>query len=457
MSKDTLVNSSLFRVTKLPLGLAMLGALALAGCNVQFGFGPNGKFGDLAKNESAPLVIPVEAVAPERGDISTYFETSTRVEAERRVDVASKGSARCVKILADEGDTVEQGDILAELDQAEAQAQYDQSSIQVKQNETAYLLSKRQFDEGLGTQMDMDNNFFAHEQSLATLKSQKLLLDNLTIRAPIGGVITSRQIHEGMLVGSGDIVFNIVDPTSFMLAIAPPEKELSRLKIGQQAEVRIDALPGRVYKAKIRRINPSVDPVTGTIKVILDFDDELRDKLRESAFSRVKLVMSTRKNVVLIPKEAIVEESGKKYVFIVERSEDETVSLATDSDKDEKDDGSISTTEVEASVESEKDPAKAVEEIPVYTAKRVEVQTALEDSDRIQVFSGVTDLDLMVINGQHSLKDGAKVRLTNVQTELLSKSGLSADELLDAAKEKRKEGGNENSSKDQGRRGRGKF
>ena len=167
--------------------------------------------------------------------------------------------------------------------------------------------------------------------------------------------------------------------------------------------------------------------------------------------------MSTRKNVVLIPKEAIVEESGKKYVFIVERSEDETVSLATDSDKDEKDDGSISTTEVEASVESEKDPAKAVEEIPVYTAKRVEVQTALEDSDRIQVFSGVTDLDLMVINGQHSLKDGAKVRLTNVQTELLSKSGLSADELLDAAKEKRKEGGNENSSKDQGRRGRGKF
>lgn len=446
------MTTSLYRLTSRRVGLASLAILILTGCNVQFG--NDDKSDWKAKKESAPLVIPVEVSAPVRGDISTYFETSTRVEAERRVDVASKGSARCVKLLADEGDTVEQGDILAELDQAESQAQYDQTSVQVKQNETAYLLSKRQFDEGLGTRMDMDNNYFAHEQSLATLQSQKLLLNNLTIRAPISGVITSRQIQVGMLVSNGDIVFKIVDPSSFILAIAPPEKELSRLSIGQRAEVRIDALPGKVYKAKIRRINPSIDPVTGTIKVVLDFEDELRDKLRESAFSRVKLVMSTRKNVLLIPKEAIVEESGKKYVFIVERSENETVSLATDDQEEEKGEGSVLTAEVEASVDKEKKSPDAAQEIPVYTAKRVEVKTALEDSDRVQIFSGLTDKDLLVTNGQHSLKDGAKVRLTNIETEILSKAGLSADTLLEAAKEKRKEGGNENES--DGKRGHGR-
>ena len=161
---------------------------------------------------------------------------------------------------------------------------------------------------------------------------------------------------------------------------------------------------------------------------MLDFEDELRDKLRESAFSRVKLVMSTRKNVLLIPKEAIVEESGKKYVFIVERSEDETVSLATDDQEEEKGEGSVLTAEVEASVDKEKKSPDAAQEIPVYTAKRVEVKTALEDSDRVQIFSGLTDKDLLVTNGQHSLKDGAKVRLTNIETEILSKAGLRSEE-----------------------------
>jgi membrane fusion protein, multidrug efflux system len=435
------VNNPLYRIV-----IVLLASFALVACN------QGGEEDDKeAKKETAPLIIPVEAAAPERGDISTYFETSTRVEAERKVEVASKGSARCIKILVDEGDTVKQGDILAELDRAEAQAMYDQSSIQVKQNETSYKLAKRQFDEGLGTRTDMDNTSYTHQQSLATLESQKLALDNLTIRAPINGIITSRQVQEGMLVSNGDSVFSMMDPTTFILAIAPPEKELSRLKIGQKAEVRIDALPGKVYQASIRRINPSVDPITGTIKVILDFEEGLRGKLRESAFSRVKLVMNTRKNVILIPKEAIVEESGKKYVFLLEKTEDETVTL-TPEKEEPKDEASPLTTEVEASVDDEKIVEPTAEEIPVYTAKRVEVKTALEDSDRIQIFSGAAEKDLMVINGQHSLRDGAKVRITNIQQELDINLGLSADELLEKAQEKRKEGGDDDSS-DQDREG----
>ena len=98
--------------------ITLLAISTLAGCSIQFGGGGGKQAKDASKKESAPLVIPVEASAPERGNISTYFETSTRIEAERRVDVASKGSARCVKLMADEGDEVTAGDILAELDQA---------------------------------------------------------------------------------------------------------------------------------------------------------------------------------------------------------------------------------------------------------------------------------------------------------------------------------------------------
>ena len=428
----------MFRAT---FSLALVAFLFL-GCSAEFG-GDRGKEAgdkeDSKDTKAAELVVPVEAQLPERGDISSYFESSTRVEAERRVQVASKGSGRCTELLVDEGDAVAQGQILAELEKAEAQASYDQSSVQVKQNKTAYDLAKRQFDEGLGTRIDMDNAQYAYEQSLATLESQKLMIDNLTVRAPISGVITTRNIQLGMLVSNGDAVFDIMDPESFILTIAPPEKELTRLEIGQEAEITIDALPGKTFDARIRRINPSVDPLTGTIKVVLDFVDESAGKLRESAFARVKLVMSTRNNVILVPKEAILSENGKQYLFTLAETDGETFSFGSDDDSEGDDNDSVLAPEVEASVVNENPDAlpAATDEVPVYIANRVEIMTGLEDGSRVQVFSGLDADTLLVTNGQHSLKDGTKVRVTNIQNELSRLEGLSAEDLLEAAKKKR--------------------
>ncbi len=403
---------------------------ALSAC--QGGKGDQDAAKDEAKKERPPLIIPVEASNPKRGNISTFFETSTRVEAERRVQVASKGSARCVELLAEEGDEVSKGDVLAKLDPAEVKTTYDQTSVQVRQDKTTYTVSKKQYEEGLGTKVDMENAQYAYEQSLETLKAQKLQLENLTIRAPIDGVITTRTIREGTLVSAGDTVFDIMDPESFMLPIALPEKEMSRLAIGQEAEVRVDAFPGQVYKATVRRINPSVDAVSGTIKVVLDFEDSLRGKLRDSAFARVKLVMNTQSDALLVPKEVLVEENGKKYAFVLSPDGDHTVALKPKASTPSTSDASTVSAEAEDGEESE-------QRAQVYVAKRVEVMTALEDSDRVQVVIGLSDKDLMVTNGQHSLKDGAQVRVTNMESELALSQAMSNDELLKAAQKSRKE------------------
>ncbi len=388
----------------------------------------------------APLIVPVEAIDPERGDIAAYFETSTRVEAERKVDVTSKSTARCIALFADEGDPVAVGDVMAELEKEEAMAVYNQSEIQTRQNKTSLDLAIKQYDEGLGAKMDMDNARYTYEQSLATLESQKIQLQNLTIRAPIDGIVTARGIQKGMLVSSGFTAFSIMDPSSFILTISPPEKELPRLSIGQKAKVRVDAVPGREFKASIRRINPSVDPVTGTVRVVLDFEKESQNLLRESAFARVKLVMDTRKNVLLIQKEAIVEDNGRKYVYILQEPDGEDIASGQEPvarSEDTTEHGSLLTPEAEASedVAPSTPPAE-----PALVARRVEILTGLEDSDRIQVFRGLHDTDLLVINGQHSLRDGALVRVTNIQSELDEKADLTANEALDAAKAKREQG-----------------
>ena len=249
----------------------------------------------------------------------------------------------------------------------------------------------------------MDNARYAHEQSLATLESQKILIENLTVRAPIDGVVTSRDVQPGMLVNAGQKMFRIVDPTSFNLTISPPERELPRLKVGQKAKVTIDALRGKEFDAEIRRINPSVDPISGTVKVVLDFDEEVRKVLHESAFARVKLVMATLQGVLLAPKEALIEEEGRHYVFIARARENISA----------KDAPAPAPGSAEASPKSE-DAAKVpapVDAGEIYEAERVEVQTGLEDSDRVQIVSGVGENDLLITNGQHTLKRSEERRV----------------------------------------------
>lgn len=387
--------------------------LAIAGCSMQIGGSGSGGGKTSAATIVPEVIIPVEATTPQRGDIATYFETTTRVEAERMVEVAAKASARCNQVLAEVGDAVKTGQIVAELERNEAQALYSQSEVQVRKNKTTLDLATRQYEEGLGPKVEVDNARYAYEQALATLESQKLSIENLTIRAPIDGVITSRAIQQGMLVNAGQQVFKIVDPSSFIVMISPPERELPRLQLGQKAQVTIDALRGKQFDARIRRINPSVDPVSGTVKVVLDFDESVRHALPESAFARVKLVMATLKNVLLAPKEALLDDEGRKFVFVARPRE-----AAADGKADAPAGGALAAGEV-------------------YVANRLEVQTGLEDMDRVQILSGVTESDLLITSGQHTLKSGTRISVTNVHDAIWKNAKLTADEALAQAEEKR--------------------
>lgn len=396
----------------------------LAGCDPNMAKTAQERSASLSTTGAAPeVVIPVEATTPTRGDIAMYFETTTRVEAERMVDVSAKASGRCEKVFVEVGDLVKTGQVIAELEKNEAQALYSQSDVMMRKNQTSYEVAKKQYEEGLGPKVEMDNARYTFEQSQATLESQKILLENLTVHAPIDGVITSRDVQTGMLVNMGQKTFRIVDPTSFQVTISPPERELPRLKVGQKAKVTIDALRGKEFDAQIRRINPSVDPVSGTVKVVLDFDEEVRKSLHESAFARVKLVMATLQGVLLAPKEALLDEEGRHYVFVARAPKDASAK-----------DGPADPAQA---VDASKDKAAG----DVYVAERVEVQTGLEDSDRVQIVSGVAEGDLLITNGQHTLKPGSKVRVTTTHDAVFQNAAVSADDALARAEEKRAAGG----------------
>lgn len=425
------------------------------------------------KAEEARIIIPVEARHPHRDSVSAYFETTTRVLAEERVDIMSQGIGDCLEIFVEEGDKVEKGDILAELDKDEARASLNQTEVQVRKQQSDYLRSKKMFEEGLLSKAEYDNARFAYEQGLAGLKMQREQFDNLTIRSPLDGVVTNRNVNVGQLVTSGVPVFSVVDPNSYILTINPPEKELYRLKVGQVAEVTIDAAEGRTFEAKVRRINPAVDPASGTVKVTLDVDKEARNVLREAAFARVRLVMETHDNALLVPKDAVIEENARKYLFLVEeqsgadeaKSTDETKLTDEASTAEASDDPSAAS---EAAASEAAAPEAAAPEAESSRndegtktiAKRIEVQTGLENSDFVEILSGIDDNSLVITLGQQTLKPGSEIKVTTAEAELAAKKDMPIEEALQKAEEEREsskgkaENATEDNSTTRRRRGR---
>jgi membrane fusion protein (multidrug efflux system) len=378
-------------------------ALVTTGCEAVQGKLKDKEAEDATTAAAAPeVLIPVEAKRAVQRSISDYFETTSRVLAERRVEVVSKGTGECVEVLVQEGDKVTEGQVLARLDRKELDAQARQTRVTLRMNEYQMSKAKEQQEKGILSSFEADNARFAYEQARATLDLQELQLTHQDIVAPIAGVITQKVVQKGMVVGTGIPVFSIVDPDSFLLPITPPEKEVQSLREGQLAEVSVDSAPDKVFNVTVRRIDPAVDPATGTIRVILDFDAADRAMLKDSAFARVKLILETRENVLTVQKDTLVEENSRKYLMVLKK-QDATAEAAADA-------------------------------VPRYVAERVEVTTGLEDSNFIEILQGIDAESLIVTLGQHTLKAGAVVTITNAEEAIMANIALPAEDAIAASK-----------------------
>lgn len=364
--------------------------------------------------EQKPAAIPVEAQLPTRGALSEYFETTTRVEAERSVQVTSEGMGKCLKLCVDEGDKVTKGDILAELDTSELNTQIASARTQLAKTKADYERARVSVKEGLVAPVEFENAKFAYEQQRSNVDQLNVQWANMTVRAPLTGIVTKKMTQAGQIVSSGSPCFEIIDPQSYVLNVNAPEKDyLSRIKVGQRATVKLDSLDEDLT-AKVRKINPAVDETNGTVKITLDFEKSALSKLRDNAFARVNVILATHENILMVPKEAIVEENARKYVFVVERPTADEVSPETS------DPAGVSASQGETLI-----------------AKRNEVKTGLEDSAYVEILEGIADNNVVVTVGQQTLKADAEVKLTTTQEALLAKASLGADEALKAAEEER--------------------
>ncbi len=151
-------------------------------------------------------------------------------------------------------------------------------------------------------------------QALAHLEQTGEVQKDVTLRSPISGVITAKTVVEGARLAPGDTPLEITDLGHLWALADIYETELSRVKVGQGADLSLQAVPGRTFQARVAFIDPVLDPKTRTAKVRLVVANP-RGELKPDMFGDAVIHAGVRKGLT-VPLDAVLDSGTRKVVFV---------------------------------------------------------------------------------------------------------------------------------------------
>lgn len=314
-----------FRAPGSPSFLLRAGALALAtlllaGCGGDKPADGNGDQAAVGKDgkpeEKKPDAVPVEVARASRRAIAASYTGTANLEAPGEAQVVAKTSGVMVQLLAEEGDQVRVGQVLARLDGDKVRLEVARQKAIVDKLENNYQRSQELAGQKLVSAEASEQIKYDLAAARAVLDLAKLELSYTNIIAPISGVVAERMVKPGNLIGLNAPVFRIVNNSHLEGVLNAPEREMSRLQPGLPLRMRVDAVPGKVFIGKVDRVAPVMDSKTGTFRVVCAFDNA--PELRPGMFGRIEVVYDQRRNALTVPRIALLEDEGEPAVYVVQ-------------------------------------------------------------------------------------------------------------------------------------------
>ncbi len=304
----------------------------------------------------------VEAQKVTKGDIAPTVTVDGLVTAKDSVNISSQVMGEITAIPFKEGDKVKKGDVLVEIDPstyardvASARASLDASrvadrtaKVTLKQRALDWKRAQDMFSQKIYSTQQYDDSKLAFDQAKLSAEQSRAQIaqslayyqkaqDNLlkcTIRSPIDGVVTAvnTKVGETAVMGtmnfSGTVILTVSDLSEIITELEVDEADLPRLRLGEPAEITVDALNGRQYKGEVIEIGASAHAAQSgaqasirqfKVKVAITDSDNL---LKPGITARVKLIADKRKDVLTVPIGAIrtEEKDGQQvyYVFVAD-------------------------------------------------------------------------------------------------------------------------------------------
>lgn len=238
------------------------------------------------------------------------------LRARQAVMLRPEVSGRISALGFKDGQRVRKGQLLVQLDDALQLAQLSQAQAQAGIAATQLKRNRELLAQNFVSASVVDQSAANLEVAEAQVALSKAQVNRLKIVAPFDAITGIRLVNLGDYVKDGADLVNLEDASGMWAEFRMPERNVPRLKIGQEVSVTLDALPGKVFKAVVDVMDAQFD-VGGRSMLVRAKLLGSTQELRSGLFARVKVVLGERPNALVVPEEALVPQGGKQYVFKV--------------------------------------------------------------------------------------------------------------------------------------------
>ena len=318
--------------------------------------------------ETPPVNVKTMEIAFE-SQFADAFVLPAVVEPNRVVTISAEVAARIERIPLEEGEPVDKGDLLIELNDELIRPQFDSAEAQVKRDEIEYERMQDLFQENATSRQDLDNAVVDLASSKAQLAEVRARLDRTEIFSPLTGVLNDLPVERGEYVGAGTPVAEVVDMAVVKVVVDVPERDIAFFAVGQEAGVLLDLdSEGRdgSVTGMITYINELADPQTRStaMEIMLDNGDRT---LRSGQIVRVRLTRRTLDDAILIPLRAVIPQEEGYAVYVVVNS----------------------------------------------VAERRDIKLGIIKDDRVHVKEGLSPGQMLIVDGHRLVAPGQKVNIVS--------------------------------------------
>lgn len=296
--------------TLIALGIAYLVYYRISANKKIAGDGPG-----MSKGKGGPAKgLQVNGVVVSTSDFDSNIDITGTLEANETVDLRSEVSGLVTKINFKEGSNVTKGSLLLKINDRDIQAQLQDALTKQSLSATNENRSKQLLDKGAISQEEYDTSL-ANLQSLkAQVQLVRAQLAKTAIYAPFNGKIGLRSISEGVYLTPTMVIANLSSIDPLKLSFSVPEKYVGQVKSGVDISFTTDGYP-KTFTGRVYAIEPGINTATRTLQIRALVPNNGQE-LRPGSFAKIKLALSTEKDAILIPNEAIIPVLKGKTVFI---------------------------------------------------------------------------------------------------------------------------------------------
>jgi len=295
---------------------------------------------------AGPPPIPVVAATSRKGDIGVYYSGLGAVTPLAMVTVRTRVDGQLMNIRYREGDTVHQGDLLAEIDdglyraaltQAQGQLMRDQASLENARIDLVRYQQLVQQKAGPEQQLATQQATVHQDEGVVKLdegqiQSAQVNLAYCKIAAPVTGRIGLRLVDPGNIVQAADtnglLIITQMDPISAIFTISEDQLQVVLQKVAAGQTLEVDAYDRaattKLAQGSLTTLDNQVDPTTGTLKLRATFQNP-KGTLYPNQFVNAKLLVQEKRGVTLVPTAAVQRNSQATYVYVVNANSTVTV------------------------------------------------------------------------------------------------------------------------------------